>query len=54
MNQFDLFQLRNGQRLIEHIQHQHRKQARLKLISLGLGPRQLNETISQFQGPAYL
>ena len=34
MDHFDLFLLRDRQCLIEHIQHHHRKQARLKLIGL--------------------
>ncbi|MNY47270.1 hypothetical protein D3C86_1825250 [compost metagenome] len=54
MDHFDLLQLCNGQRLIEDIQHHHRKQARLKLIRLRLGLGQLDETVSQFQGSTHL
>ncbi|MNL15622.1 hypothetical protein D3C87_1366170 [compost metagenome] len=46
--------LRKGQCLIEHIQHQHRKQAGLKVIGIRLGLCQLHETVRQVQSPTHL
>ncbi|MNN63158.1 hypothetical protein D3C81_1785160 [compost metagenome] len=54
MQQLDTFLLGDGQRLIQHVQHQHREQRRLKLISLGFGPRQQNKSIGQVQSATYL
>ncbi|MNE44225.1 hypothetical protein D3C80_1384430 [compost metagenome] len=54
MHQLDLLLLRKGKCLIEHIHHQHRKQARLKLIGIGLGLCQLYESVSQTQRPTHL
>ncbi|MNP28740.1 hypothetical protein D3C76_1217240 [compost metagenome] len=54
MNQLDAFCLGDGQRLVEHIQHQHGEQRRLELIRLGFGLGQLHEALGQVQGATYL